>query len=191
MIWCNVPPAEWPGSFTCHCGITGVEGTPNKSQHRKLALEKKIPPPLLPGIKLATFRSRDRRTSNWAIPTPSSTGMCMGFNTSDYLSAAHGFTKSYVYYPLHPDKVCHVICFALLRSVTSSSSPLTIFLILSFSSRQGSSSYPIQPHWQGFVILSPLPWQRRSVTLFPSPWQSFTLKKFVNFMPSNVMRVSL
>ena len=50
MFRCNLPPAlltEWPGSLTCHCGNTGVERTPNKSQHRKLTLEKKIPPPLL------------------------------------------------------------------------------------------------------------------------------------------------
>ena len=33
---CNLPPAQFadgPGSFTCHCGNTGVEGTLNKSQH--------------------------------------------------------------------------------------------------------------------------------------------------------------
>ena len=34
--------AEWPGSFTCHCSDMGVEQTPNKSQHTKLTLEKKI-----------------------------------------------------------------------------------------------------------------------------------------------------
>ena len=31
---CNLPPAllaDWPGSFTCHCGNTGLERTPNKS----------------------------------------------------------------------------------------------------------------------------------------------------------------
>ena len=26
----------------CHCGNTGVEHTPNKSQHTKLTLEKKV-----------------------------------------------------------------------------------------------------------------------------------------------------
>ena len=39
MFRCNLPPAllaEWPGSLTCHCGYTGVEQTPNKSQHTKL-----------------------------------------------------------------------------------------------------------------------------------------------------------
>ena len=34
--------------FTCYCGNIGVEWTP--SQHRKLTLEKKILPPLLPGL---------------------------------------------------------------------------------------------------------------------------------------------
>ena len=61
MCRCNLPPAllaEWPGSFTCHCGNTGVEQTSNKSQHKKLTLEKKILPLLLPSFKLATFQSR-------------------------------------------------------------------------------------------------------------------------------------
>ena len=56
---CNLPLAllaEWPGSFKCHCGNTGVEWKPNKSQHTKLTLEKKILPPLLPGFELAIFR---------------------------------------------------------------------------------------------------------------------------------------
>ena len=64
---CNLPTAlsaEWPRSFTCHCGNTGVEWTPNKSKHRKWTLEKKILPPLLPGFELATFRVRVRRCTN-------------------------------------------------------------------------------------------------------------------------------
>ena len=64
---CNLPPAllaEWLGSFMCHCGNTGVERTPNKIQHTKLTLEKKILSPLLPGFELATFRSRVRRSTN-------------------------------------------------------------------------------------------------------------------------------
>ena len=68
---CNLPPAlltEWPGSFTCHCGNTGAERTPNKCQHTKLTLEKKILPPLLPGFELATFWSRVRRSYQQAIP---------------------------------------------------------------------------------------------------------------------------
>ena len=43
---------------------------PNKSQHTKLTLEKKILPPLLPGFELATFRSRVRHSSKQATPAP-------------------------------------------------------------------------------------------------------------------------
>ena len=62
---CNLPPAllaDWPGSFTCHWGNTGMERTPNKSQHRKWTLQKKILLLLLPGFELATFRLRVRRS---------------------------------------------------------------------------------------------------------------------------------
>ena len=71
MFRYNLPPAllaEIPGSFTCHCGNTGMERTPNKSQHTKLTLEKKILPPLLPVFELATCRSRVRRSNQQAIP---------------------------------------------------------------------------------------------------------------------------
>ena len=60
MFRYNLPPAvlaEWPGSFTCHCSNTGVGRTLNESQHTKLTLEKKILPPLLRGLELATFWS--------------------------------------------------------------------------------------------------------------------------------------
>ena len=46
----------------------GWNGHWNKSQHRKLTLEKKILPPLLPGFEPATFQSRVRRSNHWAIP---------------------------------------------------------------------------------------------------------------------------
>ena len=49
----------------------GVEGTPNKSQHTKLTLKKKILLPLLPGFKLATFRSLVRHSDQQAISAPS------------------------------------------------------------------------------------------------------------------------
>ena len=73
MFRCNLPPAiltECPGSLTCQCGNTRVERTPNKSQHTKLTLEKKILPPLLPVFELATFRSRVRRSNRQATPAP-------------------------------------------------------------------------------------------------------------------------
>ena len=51
---CNMLPehlAEWPMSFTCHCGNGGGGGgkmdTQYKSQHRMVTLEEKILPPLL------------------------------------------------------------------------------------------------------------------------------------------------
>ena len=55
---CNVPPAllaERTGSFMCHCGNTGVEQTPNKSQHSKSTLKKKSLLLLLLGFELAIF----------------------------------------------------------------------------------------------------------------------------------------
>ena len=42
----------------------------NKSQHRKLTLEKKILPPLQQGFKPETLQSRVRRSNHWAIPAP-------------------------------------------------------------------------------------------------------------------------
>ena len=72
MFWCNLPPAllaESSGSFTCNCGNMGVERTLNKSQHRKLTLEKKIPPrTLLLGFKLTTFWLPVWRSTQQAIP---------------------------------------------------------------------------------------------------------------------------
>ena len=48
----------------------GWNGYRNKSQHRKLTLEKKILPPLQQGFEPATFQSRVRRSNHWAIPAP-------------------------------------------------------------------------------------------------------------------------
>jgi len=44
----------------------GWNGYRNKSQHRKLTLEKKILRPLLRGFELATFQSRVWRFNHWA-----------------------------------------------------------------------------------------------------------------------------
>ena len=48
----------------------GWNGYRNKSQHRKLTLEKKILPPPQQGFEPATFRSRVRSSNHWAIPAP-------------------------------------------------------------------------------------------------------------------------
>ena len=45
---CNLPPvlefwAKWPGSFMCHCSNTGMEWTPDESQHTKMTGEENSP----------------------------------------------------------------------------------------------------------------------------------------------------
>ena len=45
MFRCNLTPAllvEWLGSFTCHCGNTGVNRTPSESAHKVDSGEKKF-----------------------------------------------------------------------------------------------------------------------------------------------------
>ena len=48
----------------------GWNGHRKKSQHTKLTVEKKFPPPPLPEFELATFRLRVRRSNQRAVPTP-------------------------------------------------------------------------------------------------------------------------
>ena len=48
----------------------GWKGYQNKSQHRKLTLEKEILQSLLQGFEPATFQSRVRRSNHWAIHAP-------------------------------------------------------------------------------------------------------------------------
>ena len=47
-----------------HCGNTGAEWTQKKSQHTKLTPEKNIFSSFLPGLEIAAFRSRLRRSAN-------------------------------------------------------------------------------------------------------------------------------
>ena len=55
----------------CAAAVTwGWNGYRNKNQHRKLTQEKKILPPLLPGLKPTTFQSWVQHSSHCAIPTP-------------------------------------------------------------------------------------------------------------------------
>ena len=48
--------------------VNGVQQTPNKSQHTKLTLEKKIFLPLMPGFELATFWSQVWHSYQQGIP---------------------------------------------------------------------------------------------------------------------------
>ena len=63
-----------PGTFGRMTGIfymtRGWNRYRNKSQHRKLTLEKKIVPPLLRGLEPGTFRSRIQRSNHSAISDP-------------------------------------------------------------------------------------------------------------------------
>ena len=51
----------------------GWNGYRNKSQHRKLTSNKKIIPPLQPGLEPTTFRSRVRRSTTEVSPLPAHT----------------------------------------------------------------------------------------------------------------------
>ena len=55
----------------CATAVTrGWNGHRNKSQHRKLTLEKTILPPFLPGLEPETFQSRVCRSNHGAIHAP-------------------------------------------------------------------------------------------------------------------------
>ena len=54
------------GVFTCHCGNTWVERKPNKIQHTKLTLEKKILPPFLLGFE--SFDHESGALNNKLLP---------------------------------------------------------------------------------------------------------------------------
>ena len=73
MFSCNLPPAllaEWSALLRATAVTRGWNGYRNKSQNRKLTLEKKILPPFLQGTRLTshTFRSWVRRSNHWVIP---------------------------------------------------------------------------------------------------------------------------
>ena len=66
----------------------GVEQTLNKSQHRKLTLEKKILPPLLPGFELTTFQSwvwHSNQQAILALTNKLSWYIYLGYDGSNHL----------------------------------------------------------------------------------------------------------
>ena len=79
MFSCNLPPAllaEWLGSFPATVITQGWNTYGNKSQHRKLTLEKKILLLLLQGLEPATFHSWVWCSNHWAIPAQHFHSMC-------------------------------------------------------------------------------------------------------------------
>ena len=57
----------------------GWNGYRNKSQRRKLTLEKKILPPLLPALEPGTFRSRIRRSNHLRLSPAPNYRLCWQF----------------------------------------------------------------------------------------------------------------
>ena len=120
MFSCNLPPAllaEWSGSFMCYCGNTGWNGYQNKSQHRKLTLEKKILPPLLQGFEPTTFRSRVQRSNHWAIPDPTEVDILQSVK----FSQNHALGYKFVVWAWAVQVVLQHPLWLILRSLTHES----------------------------------------------------------------------
>ena len=71
MFSCNLPPAllaEWPGSFTCYCGNTGVERIPKLESAQKVDPGEENSPAAPTGIRDLSVTIQ--RSNHWAIPVP-------------------------------------------------------------------------------------------------------------------------
>ena len=66
----------------------GWNGYCNKSQHKKLTLEKKTLLPLLQEFKPATFQSRVQHSNHWAIPLPLGTQILIAVCVVHWLSTS-------------------------------------------------------------------------------------------------------
>ena len=75
------------------------------SQHRNSTLEEKILPPFPPGLELATFRSRVRRSNQHAIPAPNSIPCPLTHSQDGDGLAEHAGRSAVVV-----DGVCRVVC---------------------------------------------------------------------------------
>ena len=75
------------------------------SQHRNSTLEEKILPPFPPGLELATFRSRVRRSYQQAIPAPNITTRPLTHSQDGDGLAEHAGRSAVVV-----DGVCRVVC---------------------------------------------------------------------------------
>ena len=70
----------------------GWNGYWNKSQHRKLILEKKILPVFLPRLKPLTFQSHVQCSNHWTIPAPHS---CKTYQLLKYMWHGWGCTSEF------------------------------------------------------------------------------------------------
>ena len=71
----------------------GWNGYRNKSQHRKLTLEKKIISPLPQGFEQATFQSRVWRSNHWAIPAPPRSYVYVSCNVQEFRASKSNYVK--------------------------------------------------------------------------------------------------
>ena len=143
----------------------GWNGYRNKSQHRKLTLEKKILPPLQQGFEPATFRSRVRRSNHtkqsvldFAFPTVTTKQSVWGFAFSTVTTkrSVWGFafstvtTKQIGVLPFPQSRQnSQVCCFACPRSTTKESG-VVLFLPVP-QSRQNSQ-----------IVILPFPQSRQN-----------------------------
>ena len=66
--------------------LLGEDGYRNKNQHRRLTLEKRIVPPLLPELEPETFRSRVRRSTTDPSRLPGDTSAKTTFRMGNWLT---------------------------------------------------------------------------------------------------------
>ena len=120
----------------------------NKSQHRKLTLEKKVLPPLLQGFEPATFRSRVRRSNHWAIPAPRSP-----------LTLHHTYTRKHTRAPISPPSPVQMpITISQLPIFSQKLSPFE-----SLFSPMPNSHQPPTPHPRPPSLIHMLPSSQRPI----------------------------
>ena len=102
VIMCNLPPAflaKWLGSFTCHCGNTGVERTPNTESARKVNSGEENPPRAPAAIWTPNFWITSLALYQQAIPAISITYSVGTSNLcSDSSAALFSLAQKWVFY---------------------------------------------------------------------------------------------
>jgi len=111
---CNLPSAllaEWPGSFTCYCGNTGVERIPKKESAQKAD-------PGEEGLEPGTFRSRVRRSNHWALPALPSYPLLESVSWHTCSIASSAWPIQDLTHPKRLIQACVLLCLSRLRRVS-------------------------------------------------------------------------
>ena len=92
---------DW--DLLCATAVTrGWNGQWNRSQYRKLTLEKKLLLPLLQRFKPVTFQSPVQRSNLWAIPTPYYASIYTQAHTQAHMHArTHTHTHTHTHICMH------------------------------------------------------------------------------------------